>query len=139
MQPHRIVADGAGNRADNVENPRKLIFNLLHCSYSSQKNIPLYRKRTFSIMNFGVLQDRGRSNVGTGPGLYIILSVTFFGAATSQAAIQKVHVKHHHVRVVKTLRIDAAPRRVCDWIGPGGRAIYRCGLVDQVPPRRRAK
>jgi hypothetical protein len=71
--------------------------------------------------------------VGTGPGLYIILSVTFFGAATSQAAIQEVHVKHHHVPVVKTLRIDAAPRRVCDWIGPGGRAIYRCVLVNQAP------
>jgi hypothetical protein len=69
--------------------------------------------------------------VATIRALYIILGVTFLGVATSQAAIMKVHVKHHHVRAA--LQIHPAPHRVCDWVGPGGRAVYRCSIVDPEP------
>jgi hypothetical protein len=67
------------------------------------------------------------------PGFYIVIGVTFLGITTSQAAIGKVHANHHHVRVVKALQTKPAPRRFCDWIGPGGRAVYRCSFVDPEP------
>jgi hypothetical protein len=59
--------------------------------------------------------------------------VTVLGAATigqARAAIRKI-AHHHHVRIVKA----PAPqlRRVCDWIGPGARAVYRCSYVDPQP------
>jgi hypothetical protein len=55
--------------------------------------------------------------------------VVVLGVATGQAAIQTVQSKHHHVHVVKAAQSDKAPRRVCDWIGPGARAVYRCSIV----------
>lgn len=63
----------------------------------------------------------------------IIFSAILFGAATSQAAIHKLHAKHHHNRSVRAQSINVAPRRTCDWIGPGARAVYRCSLLDPDP------
>jgi hypothetical protein len=55
-----------------------------------------------------------------------------FGVATSHATIQKMQNKRHHAHVAKAPQIDKTPHSVCDWIGPGARAVYRCGLAD--PP-----
>lgn len=42
---------------------------------------------------------------------------------------------HKHPRV-RVKAVVAVPHRLCDWVGPGGRAVYRCTLVD--PPQQRA-
>lgn len=31
-----------------------------------------------------------------------------------------------HARAIR--RDDPPPQRVCDWMGPGGRAVYRCNF-----------
>lgn len=36
-------------------------------------------------------------------------------------------------RPAVVLKQDNAPHRVCDWIGPGGRAVYRCTTVEATP------
>jgi hypothetical protein len=65
--------------------------------------------------------------------LFIVLSVvTFSGAATvGQAATPIKKAEHHHI-YVRAIRAPQ-PRRVCDWIGPGARAVYRCTYVDPQP------
>jgi hypothetical protein len=65
--------------------------------------------------------------------LSIALSVfTLFGVATlSQAATPVTKARHHHVHIVAMP--DPQPHRVCDWIGPGARAVYRCTVVDPEP------
>jgi hypothetical protein len=62
----------------------------------------------------------------------IVLSVTVFASVPTQAADPDVSASRH-VGVIKAPRHtlvvaqkSAAPQRTCDWIGPGGRAIYRC-------------
>jgi hypothetical protein len=52
----------------------------------------------------------------------------------AQAADLKIKAKpevsvanaHGHARAIR--RDDPAPQRICDWVGPGGRASYRCNL-----------
>jgi hypothetical protein len=56
------------------------------------------------------------------------LGVALILAAPTQAAYHHMKIRHHHVAVVKSN--PSALHRVCDWIGPGGRAVYRCTTVD---------
>jgi hypothetical protein len=65
--------------------------------------------------------------------LSIVLGVaTLFGIATpSHASTPLAKARHRHVRVVAVP--DPPPHRVCDWIGPGARAVYRCTIVDPPP------
>jgi hypothetical protein len=67
--------------------------------------------------------------------LSISLSViTLLGVATaSEAATQASKLARHHVRIAA--RPNPQPQRVCDWIGPGARAVYRCSIVDPPPLR----
>jgi len=62
----------------------------------------------------------------------IVLSVAIFAGAPPQAAALDVNVSRH-VGVAKatqkTLIVaqnGETPQRACGWLGPGGRAIYRC-------------
>jgi hypothetical protein len=67
----------------------------------------------------------------------IVLSLMLVAVAPTRAADLGTkagrHVKvSHHVRSGESDRqalpgVAVSPRN-CDWIGPGGRAIYRCGL-----------
>jgi hypothetical protein len=64
--------------------------------------------------------------------LSVALSIVIvFGVATAGHAATTTKKIHHHVRVVKAP--TPQPRRVCDWIGPGARAVYRCTTVDPDP------
>ncbi len=61
----------------------------------------------------------------------IVLSVIVFASVPTQAADPDVSASRH-VGVIKAPRQtlvvaqkSAAPQRTCDWVGPGGRAIYR--------------
>ena len=61
----------------------------------------------------------------------IVLSLTIFASVPTQTADPDVSASRH-VGVIKAPRQtlvvaqkSAAPQRTCDWVGPGGRAIYR--------------
>ena len=60
----------------------------------------------------------------------IVLSLILLAVVPTQAADLKTKVSRH---VVKTSRHalavpqdGAMPQPICFWVGPGGRAIYRC-------------
>ena len=62
----------------------------------------------------------------------MVLSVAVFAGAPTQAADLAVNVSRH-VDVERQLRRHSivaqnseTPQRTCGWLGPGGRAIYRC-------------
>jgi hypothetical protein len=57
------------------------------------------------------------------------LGITLLVAAPSQAAYHHMKIRHHHSSVVQNDPPTA--HRVCDWIGPGGRAVYRCTTVEE--------
>ena len=63
----------------------------------------------------------------------IVLGVAGLNMGISQAAISKANVTHQRNHIVKASPVAPKLRRVCDWIGPGGRAVYRCNLVDPAP------
>jgi len=69
----------------------------------------------------------------------IALSMTFF-ALPAYAVHYKTKITCHHAcsvtapRPAAVVKQDNAPHRVCDWIGPGGRAVYRCTTVEAAPP-----
>ena len=61
----------------------------------------------------------------------MVLSVVIFASAPTQAADLDVNVSRRVgvEKATQTLIVaqnGEAPPRTCDWIGPGGRAIYRC-------------
>jgi hypothetical protein len=58
----------------------------------------------------------------------VALGITLVIVAPSQAAYHHMKARHHHSPIAKSN--PPAPHRVCDWIGPGGRAVYRCTTVD---------
>lgn len=57
--------------------------------------------------------------------IYIVLTMVVFGFSASETAIHKAKVKHHYSGAQQ---VNLAPHRVCDWIGPGARAVYRCTI-----------
>jgi hypothetical protein len=59
---------------------------------------------------------------------WIALGMTVAVAAPSQAAYHHLKARHSHGSVAKS--DPPAPHRACDWIGPGGRAVYRCTTVE---------
>jgi hypothetical protein len=64
----------------------------------------------------------------------VALGITVAFVAPSQAAYHHTKARYHHSSIVKT--DPPASHRVCDWIGPGGRAVYRCTTVEaQQTPR----
>jgi hypothetical protein len=58
----------------------------------------------------------------------VALGITLIIVAPSQAAYHHLKVRHHLGAIAKS--DPPAPHRVCDWVGPGGRAIYRCTSVE---------
>ena len=62
----------------------------------------------------------------------IVMSITLLPAAPIKAADEDVKVSRQHADRI-------TPHRHCDWIGPGGRAAYRCGsshdIVAKAPGR----
>jgi len=59
----------------------------------------------------------------------IALSLILAALAPTQAS--DLHAKSHrtHFAKAKQKPVDAPMQQVCDWIGPGGRAIYRCHSI----------
>jgi hypothetical protein len=55
--------------------------------------------------------------------LWIALAMVVFVAAPTEAAV-------HRAKPHRALITTPAPQRVCDWVGPGGRAVYRCTTVQ---------
>jgi hypothetical protein len=45
------------------------------------------------------------------------------------------HHRHHKSNRIHVIKVSDPPplKRVCDWIGPGARAVYRCTYVDPSP------
>jgi hypothetical protein len=60
--------------------------------------------------------------------MFIALGMITAAVAPTEAAV-------HKAKVHRPLIAAPAPQRVCDWVGPGGRAIYRCTTVE---PQRQA-
>ncbi len=62
----------------------------------------------------------------------MVLSVAIFASAPTQAADLDVNVSRHvglAKAAQKTLIVahnSETPQRTCGWLGPGGRAVYRC-------------
>jgi len=62
----------------------------------------------------------------------MVLSVAIFASAPTQAADLDVNVSRHvgvEKAAQKTLIVahnGEALQRACGWLGPGGRAVYRC-------------
>jgi hypothetical protein len=56
--------------------------------------------------------------------LCMALGMVVVVAAPTEAAVHKAKI---HRPLTAT---QPAPQRVCDWVGPGGRAIYRCTTVQ---------
>jgi hypothetical protein len=60
----------------------------------------------------------------------IVLSVTLAPLVPTQAADPNVNVSRHAGvgkapdRTLVVAQKSEAPQRTCDWVGPGGRAIY---------------
>ena len=70
-----------------------------------------------------------RSAISFGLGL----SLAVFAVSSTTAATHKARIQHHYnydIHAVAKPLVDPPSRRVCDWIGPGGRAVYRCTVVD---------
>jgi len=67
----------------------------------------------------------------------IAFGLAFVAPSFTQAANHKANIKYHHGRVVQAASralVMTSPQRVCDWVGPGGRAVYRCTVVDPAQP-----
>lgn len=64
---------------------------------------------------------------------YIVINTLVFAFTATDAATHKKY-KHHHIYGLSGVELNAAPQRVCDWIGPGARAVYRCTYVNDPPP-----
>jgi hypothetical protein len=63
----------------------------------------------------------------------IVMSMTFWALAPAQAVDQDVKANRQRVGAVKPPREildEQLPQRACDWIGPGGRAVYRCHVIN---------
>ena len=70
--------------------------------------------------------------IGSTISVGIVLSVAVLAGVPAQAADTAVDVSRHggaggtsqQTRIVA--QKNEAPQRTCDWVGPGGRAVYRC-------------
>lgn len=64
--------------------------------------------------------------------IIIVSGLILLAFLPAQAADLKIKVSrdfdkvYGHARAIR--RDDPPPQRVCDWMGPGGRALYRCNL-----------
>jgi len=59
------------------------------------------------------------------------IAVSLILAALAPTQASDLHAKSHrtHVAGAKQKPVDPPMQHVCDWIGPGGRAIYRCHSI----------
>jgi len=61
-----------------------------------------------------------------------VLSMTVFAGVPTQAADLDVSASRHAgfvkapPQILVVAQKNASPQGTCDWIGPGGRAVYRC-------------
>ncbi len=59
----------------------------------------------------------------------MVLSFAIFASAPTQAADLNVNVSRRAKAAQKTLIVaqnGEVPQQLCGWVGPGGRAVYRC-------------
>jgi len=70
--------------------------------------------------------------IGSTISVGIVLSVAVLAGVPAQAADTAVNVSRHGGagkaprQTLVAAQKSEAPQRTCDWVGPGGRAIYRC-------------
>jgi hypothetical protein len=56
------------------------------------------------------------------------------GRNVKEARVKQIRAKEarvreaKHVHVARVVQDDPPPRRTCDWLGPGGRALYHCSI-----------
>jgi hypothetical protein len=101
------------------------VFGRLHsCCSMRQKYFALSVLRLFHN-DLGFLSKWGQQNkMLRATFVLVALGLTVAAVAPSQAAYHRVKTRHLvHV-------VTPAPVRVCDWVGPGGRAVYRCTYVQ---------
>jgi hypothetical protein len=89
--------------------------------YSALSPFQLSHNELPDMFTMGNKQMRKAASISAAIGMAILV------VAPSQAANHKV--SHHRSHIIKSE--PAAPHRVCDWIGPGGRAVYRCTTVEE--------
>ena len=72
--------------------------------------------------------------------IIVVLSAALFALAATQATALEEQSKRHalkaHHKVLHLTAVASTPARVCEWVGPGGRAVYRChdvAMVDSAP------
>jgi len=58
----------------------------------------------------------------------IVMSMTLLAIAPAKAGDQDGKVTRQHAK--SQANDDPPPQRNCDWIGPGGRAVYRCRAIN---------
>jgi len=61
-------------------------------------------------------------------GLILFAFVPAQGADLKIKPSQDVVIAKAHGHTGALRRDDPPPQRMCDWMGPGGRAVYRCNL-----------
>lgn len=66
--------------------------------------------------------------------IVVVLSAAFLTGFSALAATQatalegksKPHALRAHDKILHLMVAEPTPQRTCDWVGPGGRAVYRC-------------
>jgi hypothetical protein len=76
-----------------------------------------------------MINDAGFKQKGAVTMHRIISCVAVLAFAMAVAAPTYAATHKHKLRLIPA-KADPPPHRVCDWIGPGGRAVYRCTIVD---------
>jgi hypothetical protein len=57
----------------------------------------------------------------------VVLGLTVLALAPVRGSDLPANTSHRtHIVKAKHKPADPPAQRVCDWIGPGGRAVYRC-------------
>ncbi|MGO9682930.1 MAG: hypothetical protein ACLPTZ_10145 [Beijerinckiaceae bacterium] len=62
----------------------------------------------------------------------VVLSVAIFASTPTQAAdlnvsvSRRVNVEKAAQKTLIVTQNGETPQRACGWLGPGGRAVYRC-------------
>jgi hypothetical protein len=88
------------------------------------ENILLYRRLFFFIMSWGSSANEDNKQMRGVTFFLVALDMTLAAVAPTEAAHHKAQTRHHLVKM------EPQPVRVCDWVGPGGRAVYRCTYIQ---------
>jgi len=119
----------------SFERRQRRVFNLLHDSCSNDKKYSaLWAVTGLHIMILPVNLDWEIKVVmrRTTSTICLSIGIALFAIASTQAEPYRAKANFHRVPVAQEKQ-----QRVCDWVGPGGRAVYRCKIVEVIadPPQ----